>query len=180
MKIAPSTYYYKSSVSGKKKEEERKLLEEIDLILEQLPGSGYRTVTTILRRKRKINKKKVSRIMRENGRLAAKKRSRKQKTTNSKHNKKKYPNLFPYLKKFCLDDVLVADITYFDINGKTHYLALIETLYNREIVGWAISERIDTNLAVSALKKAIETRGSLAGMIHHSKHPAGMRENDYP
>ena len=40
-------------------------------------------------------------------------------------------------------------------------------LHSRRVVGWAISKRIDTELCVTALRMALETRRA-RGCIHHS------------
>jgi len=41
-------------------------------------------------------------------------------------------------------------------------------LYSRRVVGWAISEKIDAELCITALDDAIEKRRPRAGLIHHS------------
>jgi putative transposase len=66
-----------------------------------------------------------------------------------------------------MNDVWVADIIYIRIRSSFVYLAAILDLYSRRIVGWAISKRIDTELCVTALRMALETRNA-RGCIHHS------------
>ena len=66
-----------------------------------------------------------------------------------------------------VNQVWVADITYIRIRSSFVYLAAILDLYSRRIVGWAISKRIDTELCVTALRMALETRRA-RGCIHHS------------
>ena len=61
----------------------------------------------------------------------------------------------------------MADITYIRIRSSFVYLAAILDLYSRRIVGWAISKRIDTELCVTALRLALETRRA-HGCVHHS------------
>jgi transposase InsO family protein len=41
-------------------------------------------------------------------------------------------------------------------------------LYSRKAIGWAISRRIDGQLALDALKMAMERRKPPPGVIHHS------------
>ena len=51
-----------------------------------------------------------------------------------------------------------ADITYIRIVNGFVYLAVILDLFSRKVIGWAISKHIDAELALAALKQAIQTR----------------------
>lgn len=64
--------------------------------------------------------------------------------------------------------VVVGDVTAFDIRGRTHYCAHLLDLTNREAIGIAVSNRLDTELVYSALKMAITRRKNLTGYIHHT------------
>src|SRR6266536_6633026 len=48
------------------------------------------------------------------------------------------------------------------------YLATLLDAYSRKCVGWNLSKRIDTQLALGALEKALTTRDVRPGLIHHS------------
>jgi transposase InsO family protein len=48
------------------------------------------------------------------------------------------------------------------------YLAVLLDAYSRKCVGWHLSKRIDTQLALEALEKALATREVRPGLIHHS------------
>src|SRR6266704_5412237 len=48
------------------------------------------------------------------------------------------------------------------------YLATLLDAYSRKCVGWNLSKRIDTQLALGALEKALATRDVRPGLIHHS------------
>jgi putative transposase len=47
-------------------------------------------------------------------------------------------------------------------------LAVILDLFSRKVIGWALSEQIDAELAVAALRMALEEGGAVKGCIHHS------------
>jgi putative transposase len=49
-----------------------------------------------------------------------------------------------------------------------YYLAAILDACSRKVVGYAISRTIDTNLALAALRSAVETRHPPAGCIFHT------------
>src|SRR6266571_1989384 len=48
------------------------------------------------------------------------------------------------------------------------YLATLLDAYSRKCVGWNLFKRIDTQLALGALEKALATRDVRLGLIHHS------------
>ncbi|MDH5656182.1 MAG: DDE-type integrase/transposase/recombinase [Spirochaetia bacterium] len=98
--------------------------------------------------------------------------------TDSKHSLLKYPNLLldPEKRKM---PTIVGDVTYYDVRGKNHYCAHLMDLTNREIVGIAISDRLDTNLVCEALRMAIRNRGILKGFIHHTDSDSRYCSQDY-
>jgi putative transposase len=73
-------------------------------------------------------------------------------TTDSHHDQPIAPNHLPQAPKATAPNQLwVADITYIETQEGWLYLAAILDLYSRKIVGWAMSERIDTTLVLKAL-----------------------------
>ena len=66
------------------------------------------------------------------------------------------------------NQVWVADITYIRILTGFVYLAVVLDLFSRKVIGWALSEHIDAELTLAALRMALEERGSVKGCIHHS------------
>lgn len=168
MNLSPSSYYYQP----KPKEGDTFLVEKMEEVIELLPGSGYRTIRTKLAEQGiMVNAKKIRRIMKENKLQTRKVIKFKPKTTDSRHNLKKYPNIlkdYGTLEK--LNTVIVGDITQYDVNGKDYYLSLLMDLCNREIIGKAISDKNDTELVLATLEDAVKTRGkkNLKGCIHHT------------
>jgi len=163
--MSMSTYYYKP-----KRDRSGDLLirDKISLIIEKLPESGYRPVTTILNSEGiLINHKKTLRIMHENGLLCIKKRRFAKGTTDSRHKYLKYPNIAKDIVTDNVNQVVVGDVTAYDINGKDHYLAQLMDRHNREIIGRAVSDKNDTALVLSALEDACRNR-VLKGCVHHT------------
>jgi len=62
----------------------------------------------------------------------------------------------------------VADITYIRTLEGWLYLAGFMDLYSRRIVGWAMSDRIDTELVSQALNMGLRHRQPAPGLLHHS------------
>ncbi len=90
-------------------------------------------------------------------------------TTDSNHNFAIAENLLA--RDFDADrpnQKWVADITYIPTASGWSYLATVMDLFGRPIVGWAISDKIDTDLTLKALDMAIKLRNPGKGLIHHS------------
>ncbi|MCX7419264.1 MAG: DDE-type integrase/transposase/recombinase [Planctomycetia bacterium] len=62
----------------------------------------------------------------------------------------------------------MADIAYIATLEGWLYLAAVIDLFRRKVVGWSMSERIDSRLAVVALEMAVSRQLPDAGLIAHS------------
>jgi len=169
MGLARSTYYHHSMKQSKEaKTEEADLRDRIEQIVVEHARYGYRRVTYQLRREgHKVNHKRVARIMREQS-LQCQIKRRWVKTTNSDHSYRIYPNLVKGLEVQARNQVWVADITYIRILSGFLYLAVVLDLFSRKVIGWAISEQVDAQLTLAALRMALEGRGAVEDCIHHS------------
>jgi transposase InsO family protein len=146
------------------------LREAIERIVLEHPGYGYRRVTHALRREGwRVNAKRVLRVMREESLLCQLKRHVVA-TTDSRHGFPGYPNLLREQIVDGPDQAWVADLTYIRLPTTFCYLAAILDACSRRVVGWELSSRIDTDLTVAALERAIASRQPAPGLIHHSDH----------
>ncbi len=59
------------------------------------------------------------------------------------------------------------------------YLACIKDLFNGELVGYAMSERMTVNLTETALRRAIDARQPGPGLLHHSDRGSQYCAKDY-
>jgi putative transposase len=144
------------------------LRDAIERLVLTFPGYGYRRVTHALRRDGwTVNHKRVLRVMRQES-LLCQLRRRFVLTTDSAHGLRTYPNLLREFVVGQLDQVWVADITYVRLPTGFVYLATILDAYSRRCIGWRLSRRIDTELALAALDQALATRQPAPGLIHHS------------
>jgi transposase InsO family protein len=159
LQVSPSTYYH-----APRGRDDLTLLTWIEDVLVRFPTYGYRRVTAQLRRERHpINHKRVQRVMRENDLMASVPRRRR--TTNSRHGLPRYPNLIQGLQVTHPDHVWCADITYVRLQQEFVYLAIILDLFTRGLRGWNLSRRLNTELALTALKRAVI---KATPDIHHS------------
>uniref|UniRef100_UPI0036F3D1FB DDE-type integrase/transposase/recombinase n=1 Tax=Tautonia marina TaxID=2653855 RepID=UPI0036F3D1FB len=76
------------------------------------------------------------------------------------------------------DRAWTTDITFVPTREGWWSLAAVEVLHRRRIVGWSISERIDSRLVVDALEMAIATTARLRpGGPLGSGQPQGTASN---
>lgn len=66
------------------------------------------------------------------------------------------------------NQVWVSDITYIKISGGFAYLCAIMDLYSRKIIAYSVSAKINTDLVLQALKKALFLRKPKHSMLFHS------------
>ena len=128
---------------------------------------------------RAVGRRRVARLMRENG-LVAKRRRRFRTTTDSKHGLPVAPNLLE--RRFETDapnKVWVTDITYVWTREGWLYLAAIVDLYSRAVVGWAMSESLSREIALRALDMALRSRRPQPGLVHHSDRGSQYASADY-
>jgi putative transposase len=127
----------------------------------------------------RVGRKRVARLMKENG-LSARSKRRFVKTTDSKHDFPIAPNLLQRdFTAAAPNETWVGDISYLDTREGWLYLAVLIDLYSRRVVGWAMSERIDTALATGALNMALARRKPQRGLIHHTDRGCQYASHDY-
>jgi len=180
MELSPSTFYYEPKVSREERErQDADLRDRVELVQTTHPKSGYRTMIHYLNRSGiRVGERKIRRIMKKYDLHARIKRAFVH-TTDSNHSHRVYPNLLPGRTVMGLNEVWTADLTYIRIGNGFVYLAIILDLYSRRVIGWHVSKRIDGDLAVAALRMAIERRKPGLGCIHHSDRGVQYLCGDY-
>lgn len=167
--LSPSTYYYQPKRSRESRErEDAELREAIEAVQADFPKAGYRTVWQYLKRRgRFVGERRIRRIMKRFSLHAEIKRAFVH-TTDSNHSHRVYPNRLPGMRLTGINQAWAADITYIRIVNGFVYLAVILDLFSRKVIGWAISKHIDAELALVALRQAIQMREPPEGCVHHS------------
>jgi putative transposase len=131
---------------------------------------GSPRVHAELRREgRHHSRRRVARLMRAMGLQARRGRRRPPRTTDSRHDLPVAPNLLD--RHFAAerpDTVWLADISYLPTDEGFLYLAAIEDLATREIVGWSMADHLRADLCTDALVMALQRRRPEPGLIHHS------------
>jgi putative transposase len=66
------------------------------------------------------------------------------------------------------NEAWVADIPYIPTREGWLYLAAVEDLYSRRVVGWSMADHLESRLVVDALELAVQRRLPGEGLLAHS------------
>jgi putative transposase len=126
-----------------------------------------------------VSENTVARLMKEHGLRATTVRKFRH-TTDSNH---AYPVAQNVLdREFAAtrpNEKWVSDITYVWTDEGWLYLAAVEDLYSRKVVGWSLGERMTSELTNSALKMAIDRRLPSADLMAHSDRGSQYASGSY-
>ena len=124
-------------------------------------------------------RKLVSKIMNKNGWIPKVVKKYKA-TTNSNHNLPVAENLLS--REFAAsrqNQKWVSDITYVPTDEGWLYVAGILDLYGRELIGWAMGDRMTKELVIDCLNQANMRRNDPRGVLVHSDRGAQYCSKDY-
>lgn len=110
-----------------------------------------------------INRKHLQRLRREMGHEAIWCRPR---TSIPDSGHRKYPYLLRDLTINCADQVWCTDITYIPMPVGHAYLCAVMDWHTRKVLGWELSNTMDTGLCLAALDKALESTGRVPGIFN--------------
>lgn len=180
--ISQSSYYYKSKIDPKvRAQRDSDLRGLIEQIQSQFPQYGVRQVywELLWSHGKRVNRKRLHRVMREHGLRAQIYRGFKVATTDSNHSNRIYPNLLHGEQITRPNQAWVTDITYVRIQTCFVYVAAVLDLFSRRVIGWAVSTRINTELCLEAVKMAVMARKPEAGCVHHSDRGVQYTSDEY-
>ncbi|MDP9170008.1 MAG: IS3 family transposase [Acidobacteriota bacterium] len=172
--------FYRSFKEKAPVEEDMEVRSAIQRIaLEHRRRYGSRRISQTLRRQGMVvNRKRVSRMMREDHLLAVQPQAFVV-TTDSDHELEVYLNLASRMKLTGINQLWVADITYIRLKTEFVYLSVILDGYSRKVVGWALEQTLATRLPLAALERAVAERQPPPGMVHHSDRGVQYASGDY-
>ena len=177
--------YYKRLRTKKRNDmKEERIMELVHEIRRKLPFIGGRKLYWMLKDKFRaenirIGRDKLFDILRDRGELVYRKR-RYARTTNSRHHFTRYKNIVKDLDIVHPEQVFVSDITYIPLSGNLFaYAAFITDAFSRKIMGFSVSDKLDSTLAVEALIIAISNRKYKCNLIHHSDRGVQFCSNEF-
>jgi len=171
LEVGASGYYgWRSRQPSQRAKENERLLERIKA--EHLASRGIYGSPKVYRKLRRdgevVNHKRVERLMKEHG-IKAKRVKKFIRTTSSRHSLPVAENVVA--RNFSVarpDMVWTSDITYVWTDEGWLYLVVFLDLYSRLVVGWAVSESLETEFVEAAFLQAQCRRGSAVSPLVHS------------
>ena len=163
-------YAWRDRGESERAAEDRQLAVEVrSVFVESKQRYGSPRIHRVLRnRGRSACRHRIARLMREQL-LQARPRRKFVATTNSDHSMPTPANVLDReFEAAAPDRVWVGDVTYIPTREGWLYLAVLLDLYSRRVVGFAMSERNDEKLTLSALQMALDQRQPKPGLVHHS------------
>lgn len=183
--VSRSGYYdwqNRRTTPGPRAVENQTLAKQIEVIHAQSRKTygSPRVVDALRKQGCRHGRNRISRLMKQAGLCGRQKARYRVQTTDSNHDQPIAPNRLAQAPKATAPNQLwVADITYIETQEGWLYLAAILDLYSRKIVGWAMSQRIDTTLVLKALDMALLHRQPPAQLLLHSDRGVQYASADY-
>lgn len=155
--VARSSVGYEPVAESEENLRVKRVMDELYLID---PCLGSRRLVTLLERDHGliVNRKRVRRLRREMGIEAIYCKPR---TSIPDDGHRKYPYLLRDLAVDRPDQVWCTDITYVPMPGGSAYLCAVMDWYSRKVLGWAVSNTMETGLCLEALDQALANTGTV-------------------
>lgn len=169
--VSHAAYYeWESEEVTERVRRDAELVAIIKVIFDESRGwyGAPRVHAALIKRGIRVSRKRVARLLRENG-LRARSTRKFKATTDSKHSLPVSPNLLNRNFTATAPDVVwVSDITYIWTGENWMYLCVIIDLCSRKVVGWSLRNRMCAGLVCSAFDMAVRLRRPRAGLMFHS------------
>jgi len=170
LKLSRSGFYAWCQRSpSQRSDRDRALLAGIRAIHEASRGTygAPRIHAELQARGERVGRKRLARLMRQDGRRGV---TRRRFTVTTRRSKGR-PAPDRVERRFEADGpnlLWVADITYIPTTAGFLYLAVVVDVWSRKVVGWAMETHLRTELVEQALDMALRNRKPQQPVIHHS------------
>lgn len=183
MKRSRQSYYKAVQAKQRQEIDSKILLNMIQPIRGKLPRVGGRKLHHMIKgelgaKSIKIGRDRFFRWLKHQDLLIKPKRSYAV-TTQSNHRFWVYSNLIKQMNLTGPNQLWVSDITYLRTLEGFCYLALITDAYSRKIVGYDISDSLELEGCLRAVRQASQTASNLSQLIHHSDRGLQYCSNQY-
>jgi len=180
LEVSRSGYYdWKDRPSSDRERKHEKILEIIQKTHKKYPVWGVDPIWAEVKETMPCSRGTVFRLMQKNG-IKSKRKAKWKATTNSNHNLPVAPNLLE--QNFNVKNpntIWVGDITYSWTGEGWLYTAIVKDLCTKDVVGYAMSDRMTKELVIKAMKIAIKREMPKAGLIFHSDRGSQYCSNDF-
>jgi len=180
--VSRSGYYdWKGREPSSRQQEDAVLVEQIRAIHAESRRTygSPRVLDDLKERGFKVGRRRVARLMKENGITGTPKKPFKR-TTDSAHSLNVADNVLN--REFTVDapdTAWATDITYVRTWEGWMFLAVVIDLFSRRVVGWSMARHMRTGLVMGALRMALGRRVPGPNMLHHSDRGSQYASHDY-
>jgi putative transposase len=182
LEVSESGYYAWAGRTPSRAERQRgELVAAVQVIHAEVKGRyGSPRMTAELKARGHVcSENTVARLMKTHG-IRAKARRRFVRTTDSRHGLPVADNVLARdFNPAGPNRAWSADITYIPTADGWLYLAVVEDLFSRMIVGWAMDATMTSRLVVDALEMAIRRRLPGEGLVAHSDRGSQYASDHY-
>jgi putative transposase len=182
LEVSPAGYYaWRDRPASAREQRRDALLVEIEAIHGEVRGryGSPRVHAELLARGHGCCVNTVARVMRQAG-IRAKTARKFRHTTDSNHSRPVADNVLG--REFdpaAPNEAWVADITYVSTREGWLYLAVVEDLFSRMVVGWSMAATMTSRLVVDALEMAVQWRLPGADLVTHSDRGSQYASEHY-
>lgn len=167
--VSRQSLYYQPKLPGK----DLKLKAEIEKVMVRHKAYGHKRIALALG----VNKKRTLRVMKVFNLKPQRRRKALFKPKDIGQKPAAVPNLIQEMVVSGQGRVWVSDFTFLPYYGRFIYLATLEDVFTREIVGWEVSTRHDAGLIGQAMLNALNRYP--APEISHSDQGSEYQSQEY-
>lgn len=167
--VSRQSLYYQPKMNAK----DLAFKAEVERVMIKHKAYGHRRIALEL----KANKKKVLRVMKLFNLKPLRRRRIPFKPEDAKQAPMAIPNLIKGMTIDASNQVWVSDFTYLPYFGRFVYLATIEDIFTRQVIGWAVSRKHNADLVVQAMLNALKYHPG--PRIAHSDQGSEYRSKKY-
>jgi putative transposase len=181
--ISRQAIWKHQKATNAKKESESAIIQDVKCWRKKHPSMGSRQLFHSMKNDGcdlKIGINKFENLLKKNNLTIGKVRSKKPKTSDGK-GKEDYPNLTNGLILNDINQLLVADITYYWVDDAWHYLFTLKDVYSQRILDLVPSKNMTSENALKCIRTAnkIRGKGALVNCIHHTDNGSQYNANNY-
>jgi len=182
LEVSASGYYaWKGRPASDRRQRRDRLLVEVTAVHERVKGryGSPRVHAELKAAGHGCCVNTVAALMRQAG-LRARTARKFKHTTDSNHDRPVAENVLD--RRFAAarpNESWVADITFIPTREGWLYLAAVEDLYSRRVVGWSMDGTMTSRLVVDALEMAVKGRLPAEGLVAHSDRGSQYASEHY-
>jgi transposase InsO family protein len=155
LEVPRSTYYYSIKEKAGKEEKNNELDQRVEEIFKANHGIyGARKINHRIKEmypELRSSRYKVTNSMKKQGFVSKYCKTKAFKPYKVNTNKEDIPNILEQnFDNYKENEVVVSDLTYIKCNSKFLYICFLTDLYNREIVGYSVTEKHNTDCVIEA------------------------------